>query len=675
MMAAATRHHARRGLVIGLLLLLAVLAGVFVTGRFEERQQATLAHGLVSRLLVADIGQVPEIVGALDGHRDRLDPELTPIAGDPGRPPNERLRASLALVPVDEGQVPYLFDRLLAADPEELLVIRGLLQPRAAGLIEPLWRVVDDDGADGRRRLRAACALAAYAPTDGRWEGAAKTVAGQLVAEDPLLLRAWMTALRPVREPLLAPLAAVYRWETQDATQQVLATSILADYAGDKPAVLIGLLADANTRQYRQLVGKLEPYRAEAVAGMERELARSAPPGASEDVKERLAKRQTNAAVTLYRLGKLEPVWPLLRHSPDPEVRSRLVHALSRLGGDPRPLLERLGVERDVSARRALLLALGEFGADRLPAEVRGRARAEARHAYRADPDAGMHSAAEWVLRTWGADADLRQADAALQGQPADERRMWYVNREGHTMAVVDGRNQPPALAAGKSVPRRFALATREVTVEQFLRFRPTHPNATQPASGPDYPVNVVTWYDAAAYCRWLSEQEGVPEDQMCYPPAAQIKDGMQPCPDYLSRTGYRLPTEAEWELGCRAGAVTSRFFGEPADLLPHYAWFAGNSGYRLHPVGRLKPNDFGLFDMLGNAMEWCQDTNESFDRPGPDAEDLSVARNDLFRGARGGTHHHQANSLRVTQRDPLAPMTPWYSLGFRVARTCRPAP
>ena len=90
-------------------------------------------------------------------------------------------------------------------------------------------------------------------------------------------------------------------------------------------------------------------------------------------------------------------------------------------------------------------------------------------------------------------------------------------------------------------------------------------------------------WYDAARYCNWLSKIEGIPEEQWCYEPNDQGKyaEGMKPAADYLQRSGYRLPTEAEWEYACRSGSQTSRYYGLSVKLLPKYAWFQDNSDNR----------------------------------------------------------------------------------------------
>src|SRR5439155_17134028 len=129
----------------------------------------TRAEGLVSRLLVADIGQVPQIIQALDSYRDRTDKELAGIAQDPTRPPPERLRASLALVPVDERQLPFLLSRLLIAEPEDLLVIRGQLEPWRDRVVESRWGMTRDPGADMGQRFRAATGVAAFVPRGARW--------------------------------------------------------------------------------------------------------------------------------------------------------------------------------------------------------------------------------------------------------------------------------------------------------------------------------------------------------------------------------------------------------------------------------------------------------------------------------------------------------------------------
>jgi formylglycine-generating enzyme required for sulfatase activity len=154
----------------------------------------------------------------------------------------------------------------------------------------------------------------------------------------------------------------------------------------------------------------------------------------------------------------------------------------------------------------------------------------------------------------------------------------------------------------------------------------------------------------------------------------------MTMAPDYLKRTGYRLPSEAEWEYACRAGAVTSRFYGETDGLLERYAWYSKNSVDRgLLPgiPGRfgvsgdsVKPNDFGLFDMLGNAAEWCQDPISAY-KDGDDIEDGNVTiLNKISRVLRGASFNFHAATVRAAVRHFYAPVLRSESVGFRPART-----
>jgi formylglycine-generating enzyme required for sulfatase activity len=550
-----------------------------------------------------------------------------------------------------------------------LSLIRRQLRPWRDQAVPALWRAARDAQGDAARQLRLAAALADCDADGDGWGELAPPVADRLVAENPLLLRQWVDLLWPARRRLIPPLQVVFRDAGRGGGESAVATSVLADYAADRPDVLIELVADAAPAQFRELFGTLEPFRGAAVARFEAELAQAAPAGPPDGARERLAKRQRNAAVALFRLGRPDRLWPLLRHSPDPELRSQLVHALAPLGADPLPLLRHWDEERDPSARRALLLALGEFGRDRLPPEARQALTDRLLTAYRAEPDAGLRSAAEWLLRAWGAGDRLKAIDDELRGRPGPPPGQWSVNSEGHTMVRIDARNSP-AMPTGRRVDRCFAVATKEVTFGQFLRFRQQH-KVWVPGGDREMPAGELTWYDAAAYCRWLSDREELPEDQKCYPPIDQIKDGMRPYADCLRRTGYRLPTAAELEYACRAGAVTARFFGWSDDLLPHYAWFERNTGQFPKPVGRLKPNDFGLFDSLGNMSEWCHEPSP--DAAGAVAPGLAPVRDGAMWLVLGGSATFRAQYVVYGRGDDRATTSRWRSIGFRIVRTCAP--
>jgi formylglycine-generating enzyme required for sulfatase activity len=419
-------------------------------------------------------------------------------------------------------------------------------------------------------------------------------------------------------------------------------------------------------------------------------------PAIPEDVKDHLAKRQANAAVTQLRLEQAEEVWPLFRHRPDPRLRSYLIHRLAPLGAAPRDLVRRLDEELEVSAKRALLLSLGEFDPEPLPPAERASLLPRLKQLYQDDPDPGLHAAAEWLLRQWHEerwlkDIEQRWARDAAERQRrlrhtsehlAADRPNWYLTAEGQTMVVLPGPVEflmgSPLGETGRSpdeplhrqrIDHPFAIAAKPVTVAQFRRFLDHSPPAVQTefdgggqaasflrqyAPEDDCPIIIVSWHQAAAYCNWLSQQEGLALDQWCYEPNPRARAGleMKLKTNYLRLIGYRLPTETEWEYACRAGAVTSYCFGQGDELLGKYGWYPLNSGQRTWPTGLLKPNDLGLFDVHGNVSQWCLDLIGGSDRV-----------------IRGGSWTYVASRCRAASRFRNAPTDRSYTLGFRPAR------
>jgi formylglycine-generating enzyme required for sulfatase activity len=408
-----------------------------------------------------------------------------------------------------------------------------------------------------------------------------------------------------------------------------------------------------------------------------------------ETEKDAVARRQAQAGATLVKLGQPEAVWPLLKWTDDPRRRTLLTHALGPFHVDPETLLQQFDREPKDDRRRALLLSLGEYDEAQLPPSRRAAAVPKLRDLYRDHPDPGLHAALDWLLRRWGQGEALRQIDQDLQSARARDNRRWYVNRQGQTLVILPAGEfwmGSPASEAGhesyetlhrRRITRSFALASKEVTVAHFRRFDPAFPYRKDYSPGDVGPMIDVSWYAAARYCNWLSEQEGIAEAEWCY--SKEIKSGMKLPSDYLSRSGYRLPTEAEWEYACRAGARTARAFGVADDqLLSAYAWYAGNAQDHAHACGLLRPNDWGLFDMYGNAFEWCQERGIPYRRMNQgevvdDKEDTKyLVSEDEGRLLRGGSFNGPPLNLRSAYRLSIRPSIETNSVGLRVARTYR---
>jgi formylglycine-generating enzyme len=192
-----------------------------------------------------------------------------------------------------------------------------------------------------------------------------------------------------------------------------------------------------------------------------------------------------------------------------------------------------------------------------------------------------------------------------------------------------------------------FEMAVHQVTNRDYSLFldrtaRPAPPQWTDPdLNHPDQPVVSVSWFDAVAYCDWLTQVHGRP---------------------------YRLPTEAEWERVARGGRESDLFvWGDDPQSHPDYARRWGGVVTGPRPVGETAPNPYGLFDLGENVHEWCSDWyGKDYYAASPDRNPLGPAAGDR-RASRGGSWRHHIKVTRCAARSSIPPMFQYADYGFRV--------
>ena len=172
-----------------------------------------------------------------------------------------------------------------------------------------------------------------------------------------------------------------------------------------------------------------------------------------------------------------------------------------------------------------------------------------------------------------------------------------------------------------------YEMGQYQVTQEEWTEVMGNNPSRFKHVK--NLPVEQVSWNDAQEFIKKLNEKQ----------------DGYQ----------YALPTEEQWEYCCRAGSTTMYYFGDNDEQLKHYIWYCGNSDEKTHPVGQLKPNAYGLYDMHGNVWEWCENL---------------YSPNNSVRVVRGGSWGSHAGYCRSGYRAWDAPSEGYDYVGFRLIRT-----
>jgi sulfatase modifying factor 1 len=203
------------------------------------------------------------------------------------------------------------------------------------------------------------------------------------------------------------------------------------------------------------------------------------------------------------------------------------------------------------------------------------------------------------------------------------------------TMGGMNGRESPSHSVTLSS----FRMAKTETTVAQYRAYcKATGQEIRYKGWTDKEPIVHVSWDDAVAYCKWLSDK---------------------------TAKFYRLPTEAEWEYAARGGNKSNGYEYSGSDVSSAVSWNTENSDRGIHDCGLKKPNELGLYDMSGNVYEWCQDWYGRYDADSQ--TNPNGAKTGSYRVLRGGCFLSVAAICRVADRDYNSPDFSNFCLGFRV--------
>ncbi len=460
------------------------------------------------------------------------------------------------------------------------------------------------------------------------------------------------------RSALIGPLAKILR-DPDRRDEHAFAASLLADYAADDPRPWSTCSWTPTRSRSRPCFRPCKGGPRIAIGdlrGIRRSLpgpasmgppepapaSRRSPRRRSRRAKDRLASRGARAAVgPVCGSASRRGLAAACDTAPTRGCAAPSIHPLSTLGVDPALLgLELDGSRRSTSppraekdaylfdpvtsTRRALIMALAGYATEAPGCRRAGGLRRPgwpASFATTPMPGSTRRQGWSWSAGDTGDRLKLGARRRSRRGRGADPSSMVRQprgpddgprRRPGRVrdgLADVRARsNRDLEVHHRRIIPRRFAIASKEVSAAEIRRLRQGEPGSRRSSSGESGsgPGRAADRGELVPRRRLLqlAERSGGPAPLLRAGRRGQFAAGMTIDPRAVERGGYRLPTEAEWEYACRAGTFTSRYYGNAPELLGSMSGIVGNSSTTPTPCGRLLPNDLGLFDMLGNVAD-----------------------------------------------------------------------
>ena len=380
----------------------------------------------------------------------------------------------------------------------------------------------------------------------------------------------------------------------------------LANFGQVEVDYLISQIDEIEDRDTANLIEALGHDAADSIEKLKR--------AASECDTEELQRRKARLALAALAIG--DTVLPIdaceFEGRPDPGVRTWFIDEFRRWEINLEKMTATVSDSTSPALRSAVCLGVGQIPVKQTSNDDKNRI-AELVAKWYTLPDSSTHSAAAWLMREWELpEPSLPDANQMVEG------RNWFVNSQGVTFVRIT----PPAQGKENVPNQPYWLANREVTRGEYESFlndtsydggKPIDAKITRfdesVSPTPDHPAQNVSWYGAVMYCNWLSRRENrtpayrsAGKEKIEYLSGEKIEVDMWEEID--GATGYRLPSQVEWECACRSGSETDWSSGSDESLLAAYCQMfpAGLTS----PSGKKLPNAWGLHDMHGNVWEWC---------------------------------------------------------------------
>jgi len=652
------RTATRRRLGYGAVLLLAIVVGSFGPWQYFGARRSRALRGELLSAIPADVARILRDAASYERW---FVPAVREALGDGVLSARADLNARLALV-ASEGIQPHLdalATHMITADPETLDAVCAILRPHRQAFLAPLLaRARDRRERSAAERLRAFVALLLL--SQGTGDAAddaerlsdpdASTTARLLVRESAELAGAWAKRLTGERQRLLPDLDDAFR--NGDEVERIGAAASIAAlrHPSEEDPIFVDI---AQPAQLAELFagGRVLRYPEKAAA------VRLARPVAELEGDPAAARARANRVLQLlFQKGCHDAAaWsPLWGEESFFGVCRTLIIADCAIAG--LPFADLVGAlskaqERKAPVLRVILLALGGYEFQEIDDEIVS----DVLGLYEQHPDPGVHSAAEWLLRTWGREKQLEEALDRLATARFDGARGWFVTPTTKMTMVVVDINEP-----AMRTERRVAFSTRELTWREWSKVLGEAP---PPGVDPSLPVDRLTVPRVFSFCSELSRLDGFDADDLPY---GDPKDA-KPRARYLSRRGYRIATEFEWKAACEATGSQTLAVMAPT-VFGGYSWYRENSGGELQAVATRMPDPEGFFDRMGNVSECVHQVDGLPDDPVSETPDKRpIQQQDWF--YKGGSIH-ASSGRRFCGRTDVATGTGFPVMGVRLVRT-----